>query len=388
MLSLLFFSVYCGAIENYAVIMCGSRGWSNYRHQADVYAWRKVLINRGFSSSNIITLSYNDIIDRTNQTVYHTCNGTNVYEQNAINYTREDANKQNFFNVLSSIPSGKGGIFKPTVNVLVIYINHGAHDLLSTPNAFDQPIYTDEFSDIINTLAKRVNKIFCIIEACHSGSIAMHARYARNVLFMTASTTKQSSYSYGYCEPLKTFTTNEMTYHILNYLDDRSTNDNRLDDMIDYVRHNTNLSYVIRSGLTKRIKLYEFFKYIHKSNPDKILGNITIHSRKRRNVNTLVDSRLINLYNRIRRTITANMDPQYIERDDETRCRKRVSSIALQLFVNDYLHEDNIEFLNMVGELCHDYTFDDINSVLRKVHAERDHIRYYGQMHQWKYHHG
>lgn len=381
MMSLLLFSVYCGAIDNYAVIMCGSRGWSNYRHQADVYAWRKVLINRGFNPSNIITLSYNDIVDQTNQTVYHTCNGTNIYEQNAINYTREDANKQNFFNVLSLIPSGKGGWFKATVNVLVIYINHGAHDLLSTPNAFDQPIYTDEFSDVINSLAKRVASIFCIIEACHSGSIAMHARYARNVMFMTAATAKQASYSYGYCDMLKTFTTNEMTYHILNYLDDKSNNDNRLDDMITYVRRNTNLSYVIRSGLTKRIKLYEFFKYIHQSNPDKILGNVSIQSRKHCNVNTLVDSRLINIYNRIRRTITSNMEPQVIEREDETRCRKRVSSIALQLFVNDYLHEDNIEFLNMVGDLCHSYTFDDINSVLRKVHSERNHIRYNGRMH-------
>jgi glycosylphosphatidylinositol transamidase (GPIT) subunit GPI8 len=378
MLSLLFGIIYSGAIENYAVIMCGSRGWSNYRHQADVYTWRKILINRGFTPSNVITLSYNDIIERTNKTIYHTCNGTNVYEDGAINYTREDANKQNFFNVLSTIPSGKGGWFKREINVLVVYINHGARDMLSTPNAFDQPIYTDEFSDVVNSLAKRVNRIFCIIEACHSGSIAMNAKYARNVMFMTAATTKQPSYSYGYCEPLDAFTTNEMTYHILNYLDDRSNNDKNLDDMIDYARHNTNLSYVIRSGLTKRIKLRDFFQ---SSSRDKILGDTTIHSRKRRNVNNLIDPRLVNIYNRIRRTLITNMEISTIDRSDETRCRKRISSIALRLFVNDYLHEDNIEFLNMVGDLCHDYTFEDIYRVLRKVNEAKHHHIYNGMMH-------
>lgn len=376
------------SVDNYAVIMCGSKGWSNYRHQADVYAWRKVLINRGFAPENIITLSFNDVPYRSNKTegingsIYHTCYGPDIYEP-IINYTGADANKQNFFKILSSIPSGKGGWFKREVNVLIIYINHGAYDLLSTPNAFDQPIYVDEFGDVVNELSSRVARVFCILEACHSGTIAMHARYNRNVIFMTAANSKQSSYSHGYCERLGIFTTNEMTYHLLNYLDNRDNDKRTVNDMIYYVKQQTNMSNVVRSGMTNRIPLKDFFKVIGKRGVNGILGNVTVNVKsRRRNINSLTDERLIGIYNRIRRTLAANVDKNEIELTEQIRCRKRVSASAMQLFVDEYLHEDNIEFLTLIGDLCKDFSYEDISSVMVVV---RDSLtmrsRYNGNMH-------
>lgn len=383
MLSLLIISVYAGTVKNYAVIMCGSKGWSNYRHQADVYAWRTVLINRGFLPENIITLSYDDVPEQNNNTIYHTCYGPNLYKENVINYTKSDANKDNFFKVLSTIPSGKGGFLKDIVEVLVIYINHGAYDMLSTPNSFDQPIYSDDFSKAVNELASRVSRVFCIIEACYSGTIAMHSRYARNVMFITAANAKQSSYSYGYCARLGVFTSNEMTYHVLNYLDNIDNDKRYLDDMILYVRHNTNLSNVIRSGLTKRIKLKELFKTIGKHGINNSLGNVTVTmNRKRRNVNTLTNEELLIIYNRIRRTLVANIEPIKQDRLTEIRCRKRITATALQLFVNDYLHEDNIDFLNMIGDLCNDFAFIDISQVMSSVRSVNIHAHYHGRMHR------
>lgn len=368
MLSLLIHTIYAGTVKNYAVIMCGSKGWSNYRHQADVYAWRTVLINRGFLPENIISLSYDDVPKHNDNTIYHTCYGSNLYEPNVINYTEADANKDNFFKVLSTIPSGKGGFFKYIVEVLVIYINHGAYDMLSTPNTFDQPIYSDEFGNVINELASRVSRVFCIIEACYSGTIAMHSRYAQNVIFITAANAKQSSYSYGYCENLRVFTSNEMTYHLLNYLDNIDNDKRNLDDMILYTRHNTNLSNVVRSGLTKGIKLRELFKTINKHGVNNSLGNTTVMNKRRhRNVNSLTNKELLIIYNRIRRTLVANIDPVKQELLTEIRCRKRISATALQLFINEYLHEDNIDFLNIVSDLCKDFSFNDISQTMYEV---------------------
>lgn len=394
MLITLLMTVIAIPIDNYAVIMCGSKGWSNYRHQADVYAWRKVLINRGFAPGNIITLSFNDVPYRDDKTqsqngsIYHTCHGPDIYESN-INYTGADANKQNFFKVLSSIPSGKGGWFKREVNVLVVYINHGAYDLLSTPNAFDQPIYVDEFGEVVNELSTRVARVFCILEACHSGTIAMHARYNRNVIFMTAANPRQSSYSHGYCERLGVFTTNEMTYHLLNYLDNRDNDKQSVNDMIAYVKQQTNMSNVVRSGITKCIPLKDFFKVIGKHGVNGILGNVTINVKaRRRNINSLTDDRLIDIYNRISRMLTANVDKNMIELTEQIRCRKRVSASAMQLFIDEYLHEDNIEFLTTVGDLCKEFSYNDISSAMVLV---RDSLtmrsRYNGNMYR-KHHRG
>lgn len=386
--------ILASSVENYAVIMCGSKGWSNYRHQADVYAWRRVLINRGFAPENIITLSFNDVPYREGETqsqngsIYHTCYGPDIYEP-VINYTGADANKQNFFKVLSSIPSGKGGWFDREVNVLVIYINHGAYDLLSTPNAFDQPIYVDEFGEVVSELASKVARVFCILEACYSGAMAMHATYPRNVIFMTAATLKQSSYSHGHCERLGVFTTNEMTYHVLNYLDNKDNDERTVNELIDYTKRQTNMSSVVRSGITNRIPLKAFFKVIGKHGVNGTLGNVSVNVKARkRNVNSLTDDRLICIYNRIRRTLVANFDMKVVDAFEQTRCRKRISASAMQLFVDEYIHEDNIEFLNMVGDLCSDFRYEDISATMTVV---RDSLtlrsRYHGDMGR-KHRHG
>ena len=284
----------------------------------------------------------------------------------------------------------------------LLYINHGAYDMLSTPNAFDQPIYTDEFGDAIRLLASRVSRVFCILEACYSGTIAMHTRYPRNVIFMTAANAKQSSYSYGYCElrcklralasyeksrrnpkgsaceRLGVFTTNEMTYHVLNYLDNKDNDKRTINELIDYTKRNTNLSNVVRSGLTNRLTIKELFKTIGKHGTDHVLGNLTIKgTRKRRNINSLSNEELIRIYNRVHRTIVANADTVSRDKTEETRCRKRVSASALQLFVNDYLHEDNIEFLNMIGDLCTHYCYQDISGVMISVRDSINHAVYY-----------
>lgn len=401
MLSLLLSFTQAKTVDNYAVIMCGSKGWSNYRHQADVYAWHHILTNRGFASDHIISLSYDDVAYRSGErgsdgSIYHTCNGPNLWKP-IINYTLSDANKENFFKVLSTIPSSDGWLFKREVNVLIIYINHGAYDLLSTPNAFDQPIYADEFGEVVSALASRVSSVFCILEACYSGTMAMHARYPRNVMFMTAANAKQSSYSHGYCEVrcdpegsacerLGIFTTNEMTYHVLNYLDDKGNDKRSLNDLILYAKHQTNLSTVIRSGMTNRIPLKAFFKTIGKKGINGSLGNTTVNVKARkRNVNSLTNEELLVIYNRIRRTLAANIDPVKQERTIEIHCRKRVSAAALQLFINDYLHEDNIEFLTLVGNLCEDYSFEDIHSVMSEVRNIGIHERYYGSVGRYQH---
>ena len=47
--------------EKWAVLVAGSKTYSNYRHQADVYHAYQVLIKGGYDANRIITLSYDDI---------------------------------------------------------------------------------------------------------------------------------------------------------------------------------------------------------------------------------------------------------------------------------------------------------------------------------------
>ena len=60
-LSLFLFTV--NAAENWAVLVAGSNGFWNYRHQADTCHAYHILIRNGYKPENIIVFSYNDVAD-------------------------------------------------------------------------------------------------------------------------------------------------------------------------------------------------------------------------------------------------------------------------------------------------------------------------------------
>ena len=61
------FEIIYNSGENWAVLACGSTGYINYRHQADIFQVYHTLINNGFSKDHIILFAYDDIAyDRKN----------------------------------------------------------------------------------------------------------------------------------------------------------------------------------------------------------------------------------------------------------------------------------------------------------------------------------
>ena len=47
--------------HNWAVLVAGSNGWYNYRHQSDVCHAYQILHKNGIPDSNIIVMMYDDI---------------------------------------------------------------------------------------------------------------------------------------------------------------------------------------------------------------------------------------------------------------------------------------------------------------------------------------
>lgn len=50
---------------NWALLVAGSNGWFNYRHQADVCHAYQVLHNHGIPDSNIVVMMFDDIAQST-----------------------------------------------------------------------------------------------------------------------------------------------------------------------------------------------------------------------------------------------------------------------------------------------------------------------------------
>lgn len=53
--------VHCASAANYAVLVAGSSGYDNYRHQADVCHAYQILHKNGIPDENIVVMMYDDI---------------------------------------------------------------------------------------------------------------------------------------------------------------------------------------------------------------------------------------------------------------------------------------------------------------------------------------
>ena len=47
--------------DHFAVLVAGSSGWWNYRHQADVHHAYNIMIKNGIPAENIVVFCYDDI---------------------------------------------------------------------------------------------------------------------------------------------------------------------------------------------------------------------------------------------------------------------------------------------------------------------------------------
>merc|ERR1712127_517265 len=100
--------------ERFAVLVAGSSGYYNYRHQADVCHAYQVLIKNGVPAENIITMMYDDIANSTENptkgVIINQPGGENVYKGLAKDYIGNDVTPENFLKVLSGDAKGLDGI--------------------------------------------------------------------------------------------------------------------------------------------------------------------------------------------------------------------------------------------------------------------------------------
>lgn len=200
--------------DNWAVLVAGSNGYENYRHQADVCHAYHVLRRKGFPDSNIIVMMYDDIAYNEQNpfpgNIINRPGGMNVYRDVPLDYTGSQVNPENFMNVLKGNSEATGGrkVLKSTSqdNVFVYMTDHGAEGLFAFPDSY---LYADQLNDTITYMYENqmYDRLMLYMEACESGS--MFYGYLSddiNVFALTASTPTESSYACYYSESRKTWT--------------------------------------------------------------------------------------------------------------------------------------------------------------------------------------
>jgi len=167
------------AADNYAVLVAGSRGYSNYRHQADVCHAYQVVLSHGIPAENIIVMAYDDIANSSqnpfpgqifNKPTAAGTPGQDVYAGCKIDYSGSDVNSANFQKVLTGTATGKNLQSTADDNVFIFFSDHGGAGLICFPS---DDLHKADLQSTLDTMHSKnmYKKLVFYLETCESGSM-------------------------------------------------------------------------------------------------------------------------------------------------------------------------------------------------------------------------
>ncbi|CAK7355794.1 unnamed protein product [Dovyalis caffra] len=193
----------------WAVLVAGSSGYGNYRHQADVCHAYQLLRKGGIKEENIVVFMNDDIAKhelnpRPGVIINHP-QGDDVYAGVPKDYTGEQVTAKNLYAVLigdkSAVKGGSGKVVdsKPNDRIFLYYSDHGGPGVLGMPN---MPfLYAMDFIEVLKKkhASGSYKEMIMYIEACESGSIFEGIMPKDlNIYVTTASNAEESSWG-TYC---------------------------------------------------------------------------------------------------------------------------------------------------------------------------------------------
>lgn len=229
--------------DNYAIIVAASKGWGNYRHQADALAMYQLLKRQGYDDDHIILIMEDDIAH--NKYNPHpgemrvTPTGENLYHDVKIDYKMSDLYPAD----LNYIFRGKQTKRLPKVlpstandNVLVFWSGHGDEGLF---NYGDEYFYAEKVRDMLRQMQEegKFRKLLFVVEACYSGSVAEVCQGIKGTLFITAANNAETSKADMYDKDLQVYLSNGFTRAFQTKITERP--DVSLRDLFYYVATQT-----------------------------------------------------------------------------------------------------------------------------------------------------
>merc|ERR1711909_246 len=254
---------------HWALLVAGSRGYGNYRHQADVCHAYQILRQRGIPEENIVTMMYDDIANNYRNPVkgniINVPKGPNVYAGVKIDYKGRDVSPQNFLSVLQgkATNAGNGRVIKsgPNDHVFVYFSDHGNRNLIGFPHGV---LYAKDLNNALKNMysENKYEKLVFYMEACYSGT--MFDKYlpeGHNVFAVTAANTRESSYAAFYDGSRRAYLADEFS---ANWMKDTESHDASVETLMEQfqdIRKMTRRSHVMLYGDAKdmgSMKIGEF----------------------------------------------------------------------------------------------------------------------------------
>jgi len=230
--------------NNWAVLVCASRYWFNYRHMANALGMYRTVKRLGIPDSNIILMLADDAACNNRNkfpgNVYaNPGQGLDLYGDNIeVDYRGYEVTVENFIRLLTgrvdpSVPRTKRLLTDDRSNIFVYMTGHGGNEFLKFQD--NEEISAFDIADAFEQMwqKKRYNEIFFMIDTCQATT--MYSKfYSPNILATASSQLAENSYSYENDRDLGVSVIDTYTHYVLEYLEQiNKTSQLTMQDLFD-----------------------------------------------------------------------------------------------------------------------------------------------------------
>ncbi|KAJ3174742.1 glycosylphosphatidylinositol anchor biosynthesis [Geranomyces variabilis] len=229
-----FFST-SGHTNNWAVLVCTSRFWFNYRHIANTLSIYHTVKRLGIPDSNIILMLSDDVACNARNhfpaTVYNNAGRfLDLYGRNIeVDYRGYEVTVENFIRLLtgrheSAVPRSKRLLTDDRSNILVYMTGHGGDEFLKFQDA--EEISSYDIADAFGQMheKKRYHELFFMIDTCQAASMYRQI-YSPNILAAASALKGQNSYSHHLDPEIGVAVIDRFTYYNLETLEKLKSGD-------------------------------------------------------------------------------------------------------------------------------------------------------------------
>ncbi|CAG8542065.1 5781_t:CDS:2 [Ambispora gerdemannii] len=214
-----------GHTNNWAVLVCTSRFWFNYRHMANTLSIYRTVKRLGIPDSNIILMLADDVA----------CNPRNVFPATVFNnagryldlygdnvevdYRGYEVTVENFIRRISpDTPRSKRLLSDDRSNILVYMTGHGGNEFLKFQDA--EEISSFDLADAFEQMweKRRYNEILFMVDTCQANTMYSQI-YSPNILATGSSELGENSYSHHMDIDIGVAVIDRFTYYNLEFLE-------------------------------------------------------------------------------------------------------------------------------------------------------------------------
>lgn len=208
-----------------AVIVGPSRGWTNYRHQADALSIYTLLRKNGVDDDHIILMTFDDVPYTSENPlkgdIHNAPKGQNVRAGAQVDYSGTNVTAEALKNVLTGNKTDSTQIVlesNASTDVFVYIASHGSPGKVVFSNG-NGMFTTEDFTSVTDSMAEnhRYRQMAFFVDTCFGESVATGAD-APGIYYLTGAAKNEPSLGAVYDMDIKQWLSDEFTSSVVSTL--------------------------------------------------------------------------------------------------------------------------------------------------------------------------